>query len=62
MRSGGAFVTSRPCQCTVPFATGTNPISARISVVLPMPLRPSRPSALPAGRSRLTPRSVWLSP
>ena len=47
MRNAGSRVTSAPAIDTLPARARTSPMMVRISVVLPMPLRPIRPSASP---------------
>ena len=53
---------ARPSTSTVPLRIIWTPTIARISVVLPDPLGPSRPVTLPPGTSRLTARSACVEP
>ena len=46
-RNAGSAAASTPSSSTRPACTGSSPSSVRISVVLPMPLRPIRPIVSP---------------
>ncbi len=52
-RNGASRVTSAPFTATDPARSGSNPSMARISVVLPMPLRPISPTASPGRTAKL---------
>src|ERR1700741_1418390 len=62
-RCGGCAPRARSSKTIRPARTGRWPITLRISVVLPAPLRPTRPTTAPSGTSRLRPRSAstfWI--
>src|SRR5205823_5166550 len=61
-RKGGRLVTSRSLNTTRPWRGGVNPMSARMSVVFPMPLRPRMATTSPLATVRDTPCRTWLSP
>ncbi|KFC67361.1 hypothetical protein FG93_03973 [Bosea sp. LC85] len=52
--ASGHCASSAPSSRTEPRNTGQIPVRARTSVVLPPPLGPIRPSAVPAFRSKPT--------
>ena len=53
-----------PFQAIEPARTpgGDNPMTERMSVVLPMPLRPSSATTSPSPTLRLAPCSTWALP
>jgi hypothetical protein len=51
-----------PNTCTVPDRIFWTPTMQRISVVLPLPLGPSRPVTAPLAMVQLNPCSTWLVP
>ena len=55
-------VMSAPLNRMAPLRTGCWPTMARISVVLPTPLRPSTQVTWPISAFSDTPRSAWLAP
>ena len=62
-RSSGRRPTrSVPSKLIRPERAGKSPMIDFSSVVLPTPLRPMRQTTLPAGTSRATSHSTWLSP
>jgi hypothetical protein len=62
MASGGVRVMSRPARAIEPLWAGLMPISARIRVVLPTPLRPSTTPMPPASTDSDTPCSTMAGP
>ena len=48
-----AFVTLRPSMLTSPLVRGTRPLTARISVDLPAPDKPTTTTIWPSGISRV---------
>jgi len=58
----GVRVTSRPRTKTAPSRGGTRPSMLRISVVLPMPLRPINATVSPGPTLKSTPCRMWLAP
>ena len=62
IRNAGQPVTSKPRTRTTPLRGGTRPSMLRISVVLPMPLRPISPTASPSRTAKSIPWSTWLAP
>ena len=62
MRSGGNPVTAVPNTETSPARGGNSPTVTFMQVVLPAPLRPSKPSRRPSGSRNDTRWSTWLSP
>jgi hypothetical protein len=62
MRNVGQPSVSKPRTRTVPLRGGTMPSMLLMSVVLPMPLRPIRPTASPSRTAKSTPWSTWLAP
>ena len=54
--------SAAPSSRISPRCVGSIPITARIVVVLPMPLRPSNVTTSPGATVKLTPNSTWLSP
>ena len=62
MRWEGMSRSSRPSNRTLPAADGTMPNSEFTVVVLPMPLRPMKPTASPSPTSSEMPNSAWLRP
>ena len=58
MRRSGGDPAGWPSTVTVPDLTICTPTIARISVVLPLPLGPSRPVTLPAGMAQVMPCST----
>ena len=61
-RYGGQPVMSRDLKRTWPALGGVSPMTERIVVVLPTPLRPSRQTHSPALTSSEMPNSTRLSP
>src|SRR6187402_424432 len=62
-RCGGSAPRSWPSKTIRPERTGRWPMTLLISVVLPAPLRPTRPTMAPSGTTRLRPRSAstfWM--
>ena len=62
IRNVGQPVASCPRTRTTPLRGGTMPSMLLSSVVLPMPLRPIRPTASPSRTAKSTPCSTWLAP
>src|SRR5271154_6543154 len=60
-RCAGCAMRSTSSNAADPVA-GIAPISARINVVLPAPLRPTRPHISPASIARLAPRMIGIAP
>ena len=58
----GSRVTSSPPKATDPPVAGISPTSVRSSVVLPIPLWPRMPTALPGATANVTPFSTWMRP
>src|SRR6266850_7750002 len=54
----GVFASGEPSKLMLPWRGGRMPITERISVVLPAPLRPIRPTNFPVGTSMFTPRRM----
>src|SRR5258705_7015544 len=54
----GVFPSGEPSKLMLPWRGGRMPITERISVVLPAPLRPIRPTNSPVGTSMFTPRRM----
>ena len=61
-RKGAHAVTSFPLKLTRPRRGGEKPTTERMSVVLPMPLRPRMATTSPGATSSETPCRMWLSP
>ena len=61
IRSELIRVTSAPANITRPDRGGVKPMAERISVVLPMPLRPRRATTWPRATPSETPWRMWLS-
>src|SRR6266850_1409847 len=62
-RWAGILSSDTSSKRMVPWRAGRMPITERISVVLPAPLRPIRPANFPVGTSMLTPRRTptdWM--
>ena len=57
----GTRLRSTPTSRTAPPVGSSKRSSSRVSVVLPLPVRPSTPSTLPAGTSADTPRTTSSS-
>src|SRR5262249_19602711 len=57
----GFFSRSTPLRRMLPLEGLSRPITLFISVVLPAPLRPSRPVIEPAGTSSDTPRRICMA-
>src|SRR3954471_2690522 len=60
----GIATRSRASKVTVPLATLSSPITLFISVVLPAPLRPIKPTIAPVGNSSVTSRRIctdWIA-
>ena len=62
MRNDGSPRNGLPSNVTVPPCGGVMPMMARMVVVLPMPLRPSRVTISPRLTSSPTSNSTWLWP
>ena len=60
--SGGSLVTGWPKTSTAPRRAGSRPTVTFMQVVLPAPLRPSRPSSRPSPATNDTLARTWLSP
>src|SRR5512140_391690 len=54
----GVFPSGAPSKLMLPWRGGRMPMTERISVVLPAPLRPIRPTNFPVGTSMFTPRRM----
>src|SRR5258706_4256615 len=54
----GVFPSGEPSKLMLPWRGGRMPITERINVVLPAPLRPMRPANFPVGTSMFTPRRM----
>ena len=61
-RKAGARVMSSPLKRTRPRLSGMKPMTERMRVVLPMPLRPRMVTIAPRSTLSETPWSTWLSP
>jgi hypothetical protein len=59
---GGRPVMSRPFHTTRPRRGGVRPVTLRMVVVLPTPLRPSRQTHSPRLTWSVTPKSTWDNP
>ena len=59
---GALPVMFSPFQMARPRRGGVRPMMLRMVVVLPTPLRPSRPTHSPGATSMETPKSTWESP
>src|SRR6185503_18131637 len=55
----GRRARSAPPKLTAPPRSGRWPMTVRMRLVLPAPLRPTRPTMLPGASSREKPRSAW---
>src|SRR5262245_8459488 len=55
-------INSLPWNLIEPLRLASMPMMARMVVVLPAPLRPSKVTTSPALTSKLMPCSTWLSP
>ena len=58
----GCFTTSIPATVADPASGTARVVRTRTAVVFPAPLGPSRPRIVPAGTSKDTPASAWVSP
>ena len=60
--SPGCATTSIPATVAVPASGTASVVRTRTAVVLPAPFGPSSPRIVPAGTSKETPASAWVSP